>query len=333
MNTLIPASFSNANKYTLRDLGFSNVQRIEFVTPADTTGTNISTGPGNPVYLKFDATTNTLKYTSNALVINETMFRAFNADMSATFRGCSSLDQNIQIPNTVTGLGLAATFWDCSSLNQNILIPNGITNTFYTFCNCFSLNQNILIPNSATVISHIFEECNALNQNIQLPNGLRLIDSAFTGCTNLDQNILIPSGVTNMESTFSRCVNLNQNILIPNTAKNLYATFWGCSSLNQNILIPPSATRISQIFWGCTNMNQDVYIYSQNINAGEDGGMKYAFRNAKIGNIHLPTSVPKDTTNHMYNCLVNGNTGIRFSPSHIFNDLPVDIDHWPPENV
>ena len=79
-------------------------------------------------------------------------------------------------------------------------------------------------------------------------------------------------------------------------------------------------------------MNQDVYIYSQNINAGENG-MKYAFKGANIGKVHIPTSVPKDTSNYMYSCLVNGNTGIRFTPGKIFNDLPVDIDHWPPENV
>ena len=234
MNTLIPVSFSNANKYTLGDLGFNNVQRIEFVTPADTTGTNISTGPSNPVYLKFDATTNTLKYTSNALVINETMFRAFNADM----------------------------------------------------------------------------------------------DSAFRDCTQFNQNIFIPDGVTNMGATFRGCSSLDQNIRIPNTVTDLAATFWDCSSLNQNILIPPSATQIAQLFWSCTNMNQDIYIYSQNINS-----MLYAFTSTNIGNVHLPTSVPKDTSNYMYNCLVNGNTGIKFSPNNIFNDLPVDIDHWPPENV
>lgn len=80
-------------------------------------------------------------------------------------------------------------------------------------------------------------------------------------------------------------------------------------------------------------MNQDVYIYSQNINAGIGKNMQGAFSSTNIRNVHIPTSVPKDTSNYMYNCLVNGNAGITFSPGNIFNDLPVDIDHWPPENV
>jgi hypothetical protein len=69
-----------------------------------------------------------------------------------------------------------------------------------------------------------------------------------------------------------------------------------------------------------------MYIYSQNIT-----GMAWAFQGCQINNIHIPTSVPKDTSNFMYNCLVNGNTGITFPAANIFNDLPVDIEQWPPE--
>lgn len=60
--------------------------------------------------------------------------------------------------------------------------------------------------------------------------------------------------------------------------------------------------------------------------------IRFAF-GTNIQNIHVPTSVPKDTSNYMYNCLVNGYAGKVFPDANIFNDLPVDIDHWPPENV
>ena len=97
-------------------------------------------------------------------------------------------------------------------------------------------------------------------------------------------------------------------------------------SLNQNILIPNSVTDIEGCFDNCASLNQpNIYIFSQNVTV-----MRNAFKGCHINNIHIPTSVPKDTSNYMYNCLVNGNTGITFPAANIFNDLPVDVEQWPP---
>lgn len=129
-----------------------------------------------------------------------------------------------------------------------------------------------------------------------------------------------------MSSAFHSCSSLNQNILIPNSVTKLGRTFWQCTSLNQNILIPNSVTVMSFMFNGCTSLNQpDMYIYSQNVT-----GLMRTFYGCHINNIHIPTSVPKDTSNNMYNSLVNGETGITFPAANIFNDLPVDIRQWPP---
>ena len=106
----------------------------------------------------------------------------------------------------------------------------------------------------------------------------------------------------------------------------MFRAFEGCTNLNQNILIPNSVTEMFRAFEGCTNLNQsDIYIYSQNLNR-----IFSAFEGCKISNVHIPTSVPKSTSNVIYNCLVNGNTGITFPAANIFNDLPVDIEQWPP---
>ena len=154
----------------------------------------------------------------------------------------------------------------------------------------------------------------------------------FFQCYSLNQAIQIPVGVTSMINTFSGCTNFNQNILIPNSVTCLFEAFGGvafgpdynvvsCSNLNQNILIPNSVTNMTKTFKGCKNLNQpNMYIFSQNVIA-----MANAFNGCHINNIHIPTSVPKDTSNFMYNCLVNGNTGITFPASNIFNDLPVDM--------
>ena len=101
------------------------------------------------------------------------------------------------------------------------------------------------------------------------------------------------------------------------TKANMDMAFYKCSSLNQKMIIQNSVTSMASTFEGCSSFNQpDMLIYSQNIT-----NMTNAFKDCHINNVHIPTSVPKDTSNFIYNCLVNGNTGITFSAANIFNDL------------
>ena len=83
------------------------------------------------------------------------------------------------------------------------------------------------------------------------------------------------------------------------------------------------------MFFGCSRLNQDVYIYSQVLN--DINGM---FTGTKVNkhNVHIPISVPKDTSNYIYNSLVNGETGLVFAAENVFNDLPSDPEVWPPVN-
>ena len=101
------------------------------------------------------------------------------------------------------------------------------------------------------------------------------------------------------------------------TKANMDMAFYNCSSFNQKMIIQNSVTSMVSTFEGCSNFNQpDMLIYSQNIT-----NMTNAFKGCHINNVHIPASVPKSTSNFMYNCLVNGNTGITFSAANIFNDL------------
>ena len=243
----------------------------------------------------------------------------------------------LNLSGTVATLGLPSfqwttenmrrTFSGCTKLNQNVLIPNGVVNMLETFRDCANLNQNILIPNSVAIMLGTFGGCSNLNQNILIPNSVVNMLSTFSDCRNLNQNILIPNSVASaLFSTFSGCTSLNQNILIPNSVVSMYYTFSGCINLNQNILIPNSVTDMFGTFRDCSNLNQsDIYIYSQNLTQ-----LANAFSGCRINNIHVPTSVPKSASNHIYNSLVNGVTGISFPAANIFNDLPVDIEQWPP---
>ena len=245
-------------------------------------------------------------------------------NMFGTFDHCTNLNQNIQIPNSV--VNMFGTFGFCFNLNQNILIPNSVVNMSNAFTQCFNLNQNIQISNSVTDMFGTFSYCSILNQNILIPNSVTDMSSTFDHCPNLNQNIQISNSVTDMSSTFDHCISLNQNILIPNSVVNMSKAFTQCFNLNQNILIPNSVVNMSNAFNQCFNLNQsDIYIYSQNL-----GTLQQAFSGCEINNVHIPTSVPKSTSNFIYKSLTNGVTGISFPAANIFNDLPVDIEQWPP---
>ena len=243
--------------------------------------------------------------------------------MVNTFGNCYNLNQNIQIPDSV--VGMTETFFGCMNLNQNIKIPNGVTNMFNTFESCHRLNQNIKIPNGVTNMYNAFQGCSVLNYNIQIPSGVTNMVGTFAYCYNLNQNISIPNGVTDMSNTFRLCHNLNQNILIPRGVTKMYFTFGSCTNFNQSILIPNSVTNMVNAFYDCPKLNlSDIYIYSQNL-----ATLSQAF-SGHINNVHIPTSVPKSNSNAIYRQLAGGIAGIEFPAANIFNDLPVDIEQWPP---
>ena len=159
--------------------------------------------------------------------------------------------------------------------------------------------------------------------------GIINANSMFAQCSRLNKNILIPNSVEDAQSMFYGCSALNQNILIPSSVVNAQSMFAACSALNQNILIPSSVVNAQRMFFGCSRLNQDVYIYSQVLN--DINGM---FTGTKVNkhNVHIPISVPKDTSNYIYNSLVNGETGLVFAAENVFNDLPSDPEVWPPVN-
>ena len=321
-----------------------NIQSMtDFVVFPFSSGSTSGADVGNGARLDFDSASKVA--TLYIPGIQWTM-----GNMDNTFNNCRLLNKNILIPNSVTNM--TSTFASCLSLNRNIFIPGGVISMNNAFNNCISLNQNILIPGRVNYMESTFQNCHNLNQNILIPNGVLLMDSTFADCTNLNQNILIPNSVASMYNTFNNCISLNQSISIPNNVVNIGYTFANCTNLNQNILIHNKITSIIGTFRNCTNLNQsilipnkvaymhnafqnctnlnisDMYIYSQNLRS-IDG----AFNNCnRIGNIHVPTSVPKVTSNYIYNSLVNGYTGITFAPENIINDLPVDPVYWPPIN-
>lgn len=175
--------------------------------------------------------------------------------------------------------------------------------------------------------SYMFFECPNLDSNVEIPKDAIDCNCMFFSCFNLDRNIAIPNSVVNCSGMFYEGYNLKQNILIPNGVEDCSGMFGDCSVLNQNIAIPPSVTNCQNMFVDCYNLNQNVYIYSENIT-----NLEYMFlscTNMEGKQVHIRSSIPLDTSNAIYNSLVNGDTGVNFE-GNIINDLE-EPTVWPPE--
>ena len=299
-------SLADANEYwSEAPVNYQNVTLIKF-NFKEQAGTQIS-GKFRPVNIAFNSTSNILEFScmdfnTSGGTHPASLLQIFNRDISYLFSDCKQLNYSANIQN--------------NEFNFNFCEPTGnfITNMSRTFADCKKFNQPVQIPDSVTDMDGIFLGCFNFNQNIKIPNSVTKLYGPFCGCVVFNQNILIPNSVTDMSEAFG-AITLGPDF-----------SDISCPNLNQCILIPNSVTDMLSCFRDCNNLRQsDMYIYSQNITR-----MSYAFEGCHINNIHVPTSVPKDTSNFMYNCLVNGDTGITFPASNIFNDLPVDIEQWPP---
>lgn len=228
-----------------------------------------------------------------------------------------------------------------------IYIGNNVIDTTETFGNCINFNQPVTISDSVTEMTGIFYNCGNLNSPVTIGNSVVNMVNAFRYCYNFNQPIVIPRSVVNMEFAFNTCVNFNQPIVIPDSVTNMYSAFSNChrfnspviignnvtsmayafenTAFNQPIVIPDSVTNIAGLLWYRGTYGPFRSSISIGNGVVDMHGMltgQFYFNTTSAAQIHISRSIQKgDTTNYIYNCLVNGNVGTSINPSQIYNDL------------
>ena len=216
-------------------------------------------------------------------------------DVSNMFYNCHNFNQPVTIPNNV--IGVSGMFYNCYNFNQPVTIPNNVTNVGLMFCGCRNFNQPVTIPENVKDVSNMFHNCRNFNQPVTIPNSVTNTSRMFYDCYSFNQPVTIPDNVIDVKSMFYDCYNFNQPVTIPNSVTNTSWMFYNCDNFNQPVTIPENVTDVSTMFYGCNKLNNSsvpIHI-SHNIILG-------------------------DTSNYIYNALVNGYTGINFAPSRILND-------------
>ena len=262
-------------------------------------------------------------------------------NVSGMFYECMSFNQPVTIPNNV--INTAYMFFGCYNFNQPVTIPENVTDVSSMFSICFNFNQPVTIPNNVKYTSYMFSGCYNFNQPITIPNNVKDTSYMFSGCYNFNQPVIIPNNVTGVSQMFTNCRNFNQPVTISENVKNMSVMFRECRGFNQPVIIPNNVTNVSQMFYNCYNFNQPVtipnnvkdtsymfrgcYNFNQPVTISEnvtDVSWMFAGCN-ELNNSSVPIHISHniilgDTSNYIYNALVNGNTGISFAPSRILND-------------
>ena len=180
------------------------------------------------------------------------------------------------------------------------------TNMHGAFECCYNFNQPITIPDSVIDASNMLRTDSLFNQPVIIPNGVRNVSFMLSNCFNFNQPITIPDSVIDATTFLGypygsnpprRGFIFNQPITIGNNVENMFFSFAACSNFNQSITIPSSVTNLYLTFSWCNTLkNSSVPIHISH--------------NIALGN----------TSNYIYNMLVNGGCGITFDPSRILND-------------
>lgn len=232
-------------------------------------------------------------------------------DASGMFGGCFNFNKPVNIGNNVTNM--VEMFFRCKNFNSIVNIPENATNLYQAFSSCFNFNQPVSIPDSTEDLSGTFSNCENFNQPVTIPNSVIYMSGTFAGemiyygntyICGFNCPINIPDSVTDMSWTF-RLSKFNQPINIGKNVKSMYETFAGAnlpytereSPFAQEIALPENVSNLQNTFFLCNN-----------------------FRDSSIP-IHISHNIALgDTSNYIYNCLVNNYTGIAFDPSRILND-------------
>lgn len=140
-----------------------------------------------------------------------------------------------------------------------------------------------------------------------------------------------------MSNAFRNCKKLvgnnfidGQYILMDNV--NMSWAFGECINFTINKIVIPKKSYAVNAFNNCVNLNGDVYFYPDTVknnifdpnpNATSTSNYKDTFHNcSKLAsrNIYISSNIPLDTSNALYNILVNNYTGVNWT-GRIYNTL------------
>lgn len=199
------------------------------------------------------------------------------------FYGCYAITGEIEIPASVTNIGLQAfncmrkvTKLNVASTNSNYCSVNGIlfdkkktkliacpagynyvdktvqgipstvvTIGTYAFENCQKFSANLLLPDQViTIEDRAFYSCSGLTGDLNLNNVTSIGEYAFYGCSSFDGKLTLNKDLTLINQfTFCMCRNLSGSLNIPDKVTEIGRSAFASCSNLSGSLIIPESVR------------------------------------------------------------------------------------------
>lgn len=201
-----------------------------------------------------------------------------NYCLAGFLQGCTSFNQDLEIPAGVTGKYCLQNFLkDCTSFNSDVVFAGTeVTGEgcLYGFMEgCSSFNKPISIPSGVTgakAMKRFLRGCIAFNQEIELPAGLQggeCLRECMEGCSSFNHPITIPNDV-GAESS-------------PNA---LVAFMFKCDAMNSPITVPLASATANFNVQTFATMDAESIIYTDGLTFVGTGGAAFA---EALGNIYF----------------------------------------------
>ena len=268
-----------------------NVDGIE-ITPNSETFTNSVVTP-------------TLTFTTDS-VTNNLSKVGVNVKVSSVFGSSYHKKNQVNLPYGINDNGSDIT---TNINNTQFASFDRLFDNKQSMTDCFITNPSLIVNapsgynvlNNVTSMSYTFNNCIVFNKPITIPDSVTSMYGTFTSCYRFNSPVIIGNGVTDMFETFCNCNKFNQPIVIPDSVTSMY----------QILCMYPGATGAfnSPVTIGKGITNMSGAFYGQPI-----------FANSTVP-IHISHEIALgNTSNYIYNMLVNNGVGIIIDPSRILND-------------
>ena len=185
------------------------------------------------------------------------------------FSGCTGMQGNLVIPDSVISLGTFAYNW-CSGLTGTLTIGSGVTSIGqFAFIDIRNMTGDVVIPNSVTTIAdYAFNSAKGFNGSLTIGNSVQSIGKrAFYNMVALTGEIAFPSSMSQISSgCCSGCTSISAVTIPSSITKINDKAFSQCTHLSKvtvNRATPP--TLGSNVFQNTNNCQ--IYVPSESVSA------------------------------------------------------------------
>lgn len=238
-------------------------------------------------------------------------------------KNCMHLCQNC---NNLTGSPLCSDnvvsansmYYNCENLTGSPICGANVADAGLMYFSCHNLTGSPVCGSNVVTATSMYSGCRNLTGSPVCGDRVFKAGAMYLNCRNLTGSPVCGDNVTLANSMYLNCINLTGSPVCGANVNNTAYMYMNCTNLTGSPVCGANVIDASMMYMNCTNLTGDAYIYSAKLRYMD----AMFFNCSNLSNkVHISHLVPKDTSNYIYNSLVNGYASIDVAPENIYNDL------------